>query len=268
MYTIVPVVGKTAMPMHDYMFTDFSEFYKIAGILTFKLTGRWSIGIKTENIAAVKEFLKVEGTYSHLAITVYMSEKQVDFLAMYEQDIHTAEQTKPYAIFQNLCSSKNLLFAKNVGLLVYKSIEHDIDAMEHAVNLLYQKFGAYNMISEKMISSYFMINKAVYPRTVVLQYLWLSRWRASKLQACLNDFGNDVVLYAGIRNIKKLVEEKCTYFSTGNASKLIKTIDTKRLNLMYRVFVIERANFKDVSILFSLYERGLSCYDFVQERED
>lgn len=268
MYTITPITKTVKLAEHDFMFTDFTSFYKTANTLTFKLTGRWTIGIKTDAVQDVKDFLNIEEKYQHLSITIYMSEKQVDYLTMYDQHVNTSARVKPFEIFKGMCSNRNLLFAKNVDLLVYRSIEHDVDSMENAVNLMYQKFGSYSVIDEKRVSEYFIINNVVYPRTVVLQYLWLSRWRGKNLQRCINTFGNDIMLYSCIKNIKKLFEEKCIYFKTGNATKLIKSVDTKRLNLMYRVFIAERVNFSDVAILLSLYERGLSCYDFVQGGQD
>lgn len=268
MYSIIPITKTTKVGNHDFIFSDFSSFYKIANTLTVKLTGAWDIGIKPINIQDVKDFVTIEEKYKHLRISIYLPEQQVDYLTMRDTHIHTEEKVKPFEIFQSMCSSRNLLFAKGVQLLIYKSIDHDTDTMEQTAGLLYTEFGSFNTITEKMVQPYFILNKTVYPRTVLLQYLWLARWRESSLKKCIASFGNDVTLYAIINNIKKLMESKCTYFKTGEATNLTKSIDTQRLCLIYRVFVVERGKFSDVAILLKLYERGLSCYDFIQNKEN
>ena len=266
MYTIIPITKDEKIRDHDFVFTDFDGFYKVANSLTVKLTGKWSVGIKPKNLDDVKDFIAHEDKYSHIIISIYLPQSQVDYLTMRNTNINTKESVKPFDMFKDMCSKRNLLFAKNVIHTLYNSIEHDVDSMEYACNLLYHNFGSYNVITEKMIAQYFIINKVVYPRSVMLDYLWLGRWRESKLKRCLSDVGNDVLLHAMINNIKKMFDAKVTYFKTGNANNLVKSINTKRLNLMYRVFVIERNNLKDVSLLLKLYERGMSCYDFIQNR--
>lgn len=266
MYSLVPITKTTKVGEHDFIFSDFSSFYKVANTLTVKLTGTWSIGIKPKDIKEVTDFIAIEDKYKHLLINIYLPEQQVEYLTMRDTHIRTQERVKPFEIFQGMCSSKNLLFDKKVQLLIYNSIDHDIDTMEQTAGLLYTQFGSFNKITEKMVQPYFILNKTVYPRTVLLQYLWLGRWRENSLKKCLSNFGNDVTLYAIINNIKKLFEGKCTYFKTGEASQLTKSVDTRRLELMYRVFIAERGKFKDVTVLFKLYERGLSCYDFIQNK--
>ncbi|MBQ2885868.1 MAG: hypothetical protein IJE43_19255 [Alphaproteobacteria bacterium] len=264
MYTLIPLTKNEKMHKHDFVFSDFQSFYKVASSLTVKLQGKWYIAIKTKDIKAVSDFLAVSEKYEHMVIEIFLPQSQVDYLSMRQPSIIIKDKIKPYEQFTDLCSKRNLLFEKNVCLLVYNAIEHDIDSMEHAVNMLYDAYGPQNAISEKMISKYFIVNKIVYPRSVLLDYLWLGRWREVKLKKCLECMGNDIVLYAMINNIEKLFEAKVTFFKTGQANNLVKSIDTRRLLLLYRILVVERGKFKDIAILLKLYERGLSCYDFTQ----
>lgn len=264
MYTVIPLGKKDKIGEHDFVFTDFESFYKTACTLTVKLNGKWSIGIKPKDINDVKDFISNEAKYSHLVISIYLPKSQVEFLTMRNTHINTKENIKPFELFQEMCSNRSLLFGKGVIYTVYNSIEHDVDSMEYACNLLHQRFGSHNTITEKTAAECFIINKVVYPRSVVLDYLWMGRWREQKLKKCMSDVGNDIMLYAVINNIQKLFDAKVTYFKTGEANNLTKSIDTKRLNLMYRVFIIDRGKVSDVALLFKLYERGKSCYDFIQ----
>lgn len=96
----------------------------------------------------------------------------------------------------------------------------------------------------------------MYPRTVLLSYLELDRYRTQKLEKCQKEMNNEVIIGAMVNNIKKFVKEKNIYFKTGKCSNLIKSINTDNLNIMYRVLVVERNGLNDINILLSLYERG------------
>ena len=96
-----------------------------------------------------------------------------------------------------------------------------------------------------------------------MEYLWLRRYREYKLMKCLAQVGNNVVVGAFIKNVKTFIKEKENYIKTGQSSNLIKSIDTDRLCLMYRVFVLDKNGISDATILLKLYERGLTSYDFI-----
>lgn len=268
MYKIIPAKKSTKEVIyHDYMFTDFENFYKIASVITVPLIGKYSIGIKTSDVQAVKDFIKVEEKYSSLMIYIYMPEELVSYMSMRDFSLKIQDRVKPFEEFMKIASQQHVLFEKGMDVLLYSSIEHDYDSMEEAILLVRRTYGQYKPVSEKMLAQIFSLNKIVYPRTVLLEYLWLKRYREQKLAKCISAVGNDVALGACIKNIRSLVDQKAKYFKSGSGSNLLKSLDTNRVLLMYRILDVERNNVKDLSLLLKLYERGLSSYDIIQERD-
>lgn len=265
MYRLVPIKKSTKIGNHDFFFKDFETFYNIARVITVSLTGKYSIGVQTKKIEDIKEFIRVQADYETLMVYIYVPETLVDYMAMYETDLNVSEKVKPFEEFRELIRKYSVLFEKKVDSLLYASIEHDYESMEDAISKLAETYGSYNPISEKMLEPLFIINKIVYPRTVLLDYLFLGRYRDYKLKKCLQAVGNDVALYSCIKNINELMQQKVTYFKSGSGSKLIKAVNTKRLTIMYRVLVLERSGLNDITLLLNLYERGLSVNDIVQE---
>lgn len=266
MYKIVPVKKTTAKGMHDYMFKDFSSFYKVADVITVPLKGQYSIGITTEDADAVREFLKSADRYGHLMISIYMPESVVEHMSLYNTRLNVAERVKPFDIMVKLVSGRQLLLDKGVIYTLYNTVGHSEEEMTNAVELLYRKYGPQNKISENMLAEDFVINKITYPRSVLLAYLWLDRWRKTKLKKCIADVGNDVALASCIKRIKELQAGKADYFRTGCASNLIKSLDTFRITLMYRVLVTDRENMRDLTLLMEMYERGLTPDDYIQRK--
>lgn len=268
MYKLVPNKKGAINFEHDYMFKDFNSFYQIANVITVPLVGKYSIGVTTDDVQAIKEFIAIESKYSALWVSIYVAENIIDNMTAYDVNLSVAERVKPFDVFKQLVHKRELLFEKKLMLTAYMSIEHTDEAMGQFVEELYQKFGSHNLITERMLSEIVILNKVVYPRTVLIEYLMLDRWREYKLRKCLDTVGNDVALGACIKNIKNLFNEKVSYYKTGKANNLVKVLSARRINLMYRVLVSERCGMTDLSILLKLYERGLSCYDFMEEEYD
>lgn len=265
MYRLVPSKKEKLNNEYDYIFKDFDSFYKVVQILTVPFGGKYNIAVVTEDLNKIKEFIKNEASYEHLNVYIILSKSSIDKLSMENQSINVESEIKPYQVFLNYVSKKNLLFDKNLLPVFYASIDHDETSMENAVNVVYNEYGDKVLINEKMLASLFILNKSVYPRTVLLAYLQLDRYRGSKLNKCLKEFGNDLALGACIKNIKQLVKEKAEYYSTGKGSYLIKNLSTKRIEYMYQVLVTDRQGVNDLAFLFSIYERGINLYDFIQE---
>ena len=83
---------------------------------------------------------------------------------------------------------------------------------------------------------------------------------------CVEYFGNDLVFYAMRKNVKKFLEEKITYLKTGKGSNLIKTIPTNNIIRLYDALHFGCGNYKDILTILSLYEKGVTINDIVQER--
>ena len=143
----------------------------------------------------------------------------------------------------------NLLIDKKAVSVLYSAIEHTYEEMDTALKHIKDEYGSYNRITESMITRLFVVNKFTYPRNVLISYLLMERYRRSKLEQCIKNVGENIALRACIKNVKILFNEKVTYYQTGNGSKLIRMIDSRRLNLMYRVLVTERNNLNDLSML-------------------
>lgn len=264
MYTIVGTTKKTKVGRHDFVYDSFLAFYKMAEVTTVSLEGQLSVGIVSREVQEVLRFIDRETDFHNMIITIYMPVEQVRFLELGNPGISIKDNVRSFDVFKGICSEKNLLFKKGVDITLYNSIEHEYNDMYTALSFVAEKFGAFTEITEKMIAPYFILNKIVYPRTVVLNFLWMSKVREIKLKQCVDSVGEDVALWASVKNVEELLKQKAAYFSKGVGSRLIKSIDTRRLLLMYRVFVTEREHLDDVTLLYYLYERGLSSYDFIQ----
>lgn len=265
MYTLVK--KKEVLGDFDYVFKDFESFYKIANLITYSVRGRYKILIKTDDIKNVQEFIKNEKMYDALIISICMPEASIDYITMYNIDIPVKYSMSMFDVFKEQVSKRNILFEKNVMVLLYNSIKHELLDIEEALNKLVAEYGAHVPISEKMLSSIFILNKLVYPRSVLISYINMEQYRENKFYKCLQDFGNDVTLGAMVKNVKQFMEDKAKYYKTGTSTRFIRQLNTKNLCLMYKNLVTERYELKDITLLLSLYERGLSANDIIQERE-
>lgn len=267
MYTIVVAKKKTKMEGHDYTFKDFSSFYELADVITFPLIGRYSVGIQSDVAKDIQDFIKVQSKYAALIITIYAQESIVDYLSLYDTSLPIKGIVSPYDTFKELVSNKSILFGRGVMQLMYSSIEHSFSEMDEALNKVLIEYGAQVLITEEMLSSLFILNETVYPRSVLISFINMAGNRHVKLNKCLEDVGNDVALGAIIKNLKAFVKDKTEYFKTGKGTPLIKSLNTNNLNQLYRILILERNGLNDVCLLLSLYERGLSSNDIVQRQK-
>lgn len=262
MYTLKQKVGKKQKDntVYDYVFRDFSAFYEVADLLTYALGRRVVIRVDTDDITATQQFIKNSERYSALDVYVYMPAEAIEYITMRDASVNVASTVRMITVFEELIQQRGILFGKGVIYQLYNSIPHDIDAMEQALDSIVKEFGTDRAITTKDISQIFILNNLVYPRTVLLSFLWNDRWRWSKFDKCIKAVGNDVLVGALVKNVKEFVEAKKAYYKTGQASQLIRSIDTDNLMRMYRVLVSERGRFGDAYLLLKLYERGESTY--------
>lgn len=268
MYTIIAEKKSQKILDADYIFKDFESFYELAKVITVPLVGMFNICIQSDKVKDIQEFVKVADRYAYMNIRIYAAKSTIDYISMYNPSLVIEDSRSAFDVFKELVEREQLLFAKGMMNVLYSSIEHDYETMDSVVKQLHEEFGAQVTITEQMLSKHYILNKTVYPRSVVIAYLRCDRWRKFKLKQCLEEVGNDIAVGAVVKNIKLLFNEKVKYFKSGNGSNLIKSIDTQRLLLMYRIFVIDRNGLDDLSLLLELYERGISVYDIVQRRAD
>lgn len=267
MYTLIRKKGKQGIQAYDYVFKDFKAYDEVTASLTYKLSGRYAIRVDSEKADEVLAFVQDVGRHERFDVDIYMSANTLEYLAQRNTHLNIRGEVSPVEAFKQLVSEKRILFAKDVMYTLYNSIAHDMETMESALDHVAGEFGQEAVVTEKMLSGLFLLNKVVYPRTVLLAFLRMERYRWKKAEASVAEIGNAVVAGAMAKNTKKLVKEKATYYMTGQGSALIKGIDTKNLMLMYRVLVAERVGLEDVALLMKLYERGISPYDILQQRE-
>ncbi len=263
MYAIVPEKKPKDIISYDYVFESLKAFYEIASAISLPLVGRYNICVITDDAKAVQEFVKNADKYNDLCIDIYMPEVSVDYLTSYNTRLPVKNKMKMFDIFKELIMKYNLLIDKKAVSVLYSAIEHTYEEMDTALKHIKDEYGSYNRITESMITRLFVVNKITYPRNVLISYLLMERYRRSKLEQCIKNVGENIALRACIKNVKILFNEKVTYYQTGNGSKLIRMIDSRRLNLMYRVLVTERNNLNDLSMLLEFYERGMTPYDFI-----
>lgn len=265
MYTLIEARKKLPPKDFDYVFKNYKDFYNIADMISYSIHGRYLIAIKTEDIHATEEFIVKENKYSALNVEIYMPAAAIDYLTQRKPDLPVQGAVSMFSVFKDLIAERGILFDKKVILTLYSSIQHDVPSMEAALSEIEMEYGKDVLITEKMLESLFILNKLVYPRTVLLSYLKMERWRENKLNKSIEQFGDDVVLWAMRKNVKKILEDKVAYFKTGQANWVTKSVNTGNLMLMYRVLVSERCNVTDITLLLSLYERGLSVYDIIRK---
>ena len=266
MYQLIQKTRKTNFDKYDYVFEDFNSFYQTVSVLTVPLVGKYTIGIKTDVVQEIYDFVSVEMEYMDMVIDIYVPESTINYISMYRSDIKITGRISPFSVFKELIQQKSVLFAnmKLVGI-VYASIDHDVTVMSIFLDSLVSEFGANTLITEKMLESKLILNKVVYPRQVLISFLKMEKYRKSKLYKCLETMGNDIVLGAMVKGIKAILEAKQVYFKTGKVDNTIKYLDTQNVMQMYRVLVTERMGLNDVVLLLDLYERGLSTYALIQK---
>lgn len=265
MYAIIQKKGRDNTDFnYDYIFKDFKQFYEIADTLTYSIFGRYKIKIVTEDIEEAVKFIKHEDKYQSLDIHIYMPEAAIDYIQQRDTKINIQGSMKDIDIFKELISNKNILFEKGVMYILYNSIPHNLDSMEKALNTIVFEFGVGVPVSEKMLNTLFVLNKMVYPRTVLISFIQMERYRWVKFEKSISAVGNQILLGAMIKNMKQFIRDKVVYYKTGRASSLIKSLNTNNLMLLYRVLVSERNGFNDAKLLLTLYERGISAHDILQ----
>lgn len=266
MYYLYKKSKSVALPKFAYTFKKFEDFYALADVLTYSLYDAYYIRIKSDSYKEIYEFMQNADSYSNLTIYIETSDTIIDYISLRSPDVSLLTDKSNYETFCDLISEYGILFAKGCIRILYFAIEHDYVSMREALELLESTYPDAVEITEKEISSLFVVDNLVYPRTVCIMYLRLDRGRASNLKKCVEHFGNDLVLYSIRKNVKTFFEEKLKYMRTGKGSGLIKTIPTDNIVRLYYAMNCGRGKFKDITTILKLYEEGVTINDIIQER--
>ena len=265
MYYIYKKQKNNALPEFHYMFKKFKDFYDIAALLEVPLSGSYFINIKSDSYEDIMQFLKREQEFKHLVVYVEISETLLDYILLRKPNITLLDSKSNFEVFTELVTKHSILFQKGCLQVMYNAIGHSYQEMDEALKIIKNTYGE-KEVTKDDISKLFVVDEFVYPRTVCIDYLLMSRYRRSRLKKCLEYFGNDLVFYAIRKNAIKFLEEKIKYLKTGKGNGLIKILDANNIIRMVNTLEYNNPGFKDIFILLDLYEKGVTVNDSLQRR--
>lgn len=263
MYHLYVKSKSTVLPRINFTYSKLSEAIETMNTLTVSLSGAYVIKLKDLPYDDVMQLIKDATKYQHLDIYIEVSDSVLKYVKYSYPDVSILGSESYWDIFIDLVRRYSILLEKGGLEFLYRVLPRDYDYINDFLLQLKDKFGD-KQISIAEIKSNFVIDDLTYPRTVLIAYLTMSRWRASKLKKSINDFGQDLVLYAMRKNVRKLLEEKIMYYKTGTAPKYIKDIPYQNIVCMCNVLDYGRDGFKDIFLLLKLYERGVTVNDFIK----
>lgn len=266
MYWLYKKSKSLVLPDFDYTFANFNEFYELSKVIKIPLLkSAYNIKIKTDNYDALIEFIDRSSEFVFLQIYVEIEESLLKFIKMGRPSVTLLDSKTNWEVFEELVSAHEILFKHGAMKLFYNAIPHTYDDINAGLNEIKVMFPNQE-IGEKELAQLFPIDSYIYPRQVLIAYLRLDRWRESKLNKCVDTFGNDLVLYAMRNNCKKIFESKVRYLKTGIGEGLVKQIPVKNLVSMMNLLWYDRRGFKDIGTILYIYERGETINDFVPRK--
>lgn len=263
MYYLYKKTRNLTLPKFAYSFKNFTEFYEVAPILEVPLIDTYNVRVKSDDYKEIVKFIDIASNYGLLQVYIEVSESLLEYIQLAKPRASLISEATAYDIYKELVGKYGILFEHKCLDVLYYAIDHTYEDMEDAMLLIKQTYGN-TLITREKIERLFLVDDKVYPRSVLIGYLRFDRGFESRLDRCLNQFGNDIVYYSMRKTARKLLEDKINYMKTGKGSYLIKTIPTNNLINMVRCLDYENNKFKDVRTILHLYQRGESIYDFVQ----
>ena len=266
MYYLYKKTKSSQLPKFNYDFKKFEDFYAIAHLLEMPVVGTHYVRIQSDSYKDIINFLKVSDSYQTIVIYIEVNEVLLNYILLQKPGLSLLESKSNFEVFKELVSKYNILFKPNSIKTMYFSIGHSYAEMDEALQLVKQQFPDIQEIGDNEISQLFVVDNLIYPRNVLIAYLRMTRGRKTQLEKCINYFGNDMVLYAMRKNIRKLLDEKIKYLKTGQGSGLMKLLPISNLVQMANVLDFTRGKFMDIRTLMALYEVGGNINDTLQKR--
>lgn len=268
MYKILKFKKKLQYGNYHYVFKSFDDFYPIASRLTLPLIGVYRICVISNDTEAITNFIKRENDFFSLQIDIYSEQKVIDYILKYNPSAKVSGSESDYEIFMRLISERGILFDKYCIYKLYSSIDHELAYMIEALDIIVQEYGKRNLVTLEMLSQLFVINDVVYPSQVLRKFLAQDRNRYKSLSVCMSQMDNDVIVGATVKEIKRMIGLKASYFKTSTTSEeRIKTVNTENLLLAYKVFISERGGINDAFILYKLYDAGITTIDIKEGKQ-
>lgn len=252
-------------PEAQYTTKNFEEFYELAEQGSVPIFGKFTVIVKTDNLKDIMTFINKESQYGEFIVLIYTTDTIVEQVCLRRPHANVQGSKSDYDVFVDLIEKHGILFKQGVAETLYRSIDHSFAEMDALLLNVKLEFGL-TEVTEQMIQQMVVLNKLIYPRTVVMELLFKKRWRMSKVRKCVEQLGNDVVFWSMRKTIKKLMKDKSAFLETGVGREQTKRIDYKNLLLLYRVFCSENTSLRDVELLAGMYEEGVNVNDIIQER--
>ena len=254
---------KTVLPNINFSFRNLDDFREIVKSLTYTFTGPYTIKMKELSKEDIIELVKTSDMYEHVNIYIEVNESLLKYIKGYYPSVKTIDSVSYYELYEKLISKYNLLLEPGGLKFLYSVIEKDYDAMEEFISALKAEYGN-NPVSIKTLKDNYILEDYTYPRTALISYLRMERWRESRLKKSIKQFGNNLVLYSMRKNIRKIFDDKLTYLTTGDGAGYIKYIPTNNIIAMLNALDYSRGTFKDIFLILKLYEKGLTINDILQ----
>lgn len=266
MYYLYKKSKSTELPDFSYSFGSFDEFYEVAKLLEVPVVGSYYIRVKTDSYTDIINFIEVSDSYSTLVVYVEISETLLNYILLQKPNANMLESKSNYAVFEELIMNYGILFDKGCVDILYFAIGHSYSEMNEALDLILQTYPDRRVIGKKELESLFVIDTLVYPRSVLIQYLRMDRGRERSLKKSLDYFGNDIVFYAMRKNAAKFLEDKINYLTSGIGNGLIKSLPAYNIVKMVNCLQYSNPRFRDIKTILTLYEKGVTINDTLQER--
>ena len=250
---------------YDYYISSLTDLEDLMKVIYKPIIGSYTILLELKDLNYIKNVLNSKERYNHLNLILIVSDHMLKKIKLSMPDIIKSEDKSIFEYLQEGITKRNLLINKKVLYMIYSSVGKSYEEIDEVLDLLYSNFGSYMSISPKDLSQYIVINNITYPRSVLIDYINLNRYRKQRLQKCLNDISKEIVLASMVKNIKKLHEQKAKYLSTGIGNKFIRNLNTRNLNLLYNILVCSKPYYlNSIEVLLEIYERGLDLNDLLQ----
>lgn len=223
------------------------------------LSPSYKISLSLSALADIKFILNNQQRYDHIELYLILTEGTFRYISLAMPGVVKSVNKTSYDYFIDGIAKRHLIIRKNDLNILYHSIIHSYEEIDYILDLLYNKFGSFTEISKNDMSKYIVLNDIVYPRQVLIAYINLYRFRSSMLYRCLNCMNENIVMASMVKALKQFHTKKCEYLKTGLCSNFIKTLNTRNLNYLYYLFIVKKPyHFNDVTVLLSLYERGIT----------
>ena len=264
MYYVYSKSGRLALPRFNYTLNSFDKFYELSGVLTKPLVGRYAIRIQSKSPKDIISFVRVYDNYKHLDVYIEVEADTLNYVSLHVPGLSKLDSKNNYEVWTELITEFGILFEAGCARRLFYAIPKDYDSMYESLLLIKQEYGS-NEVKQTDIEKLFLLESITYPRQVCIQYLLMSRWKRKTLERALSVFGNDLTFYSIRKHARQILKDKMSYLKTGKGNDLIKKIPVFNIVRMLNVLEYSNSgNFKDISVLLALYEKGENLNDYLQ----